>query len=77
MRQMVKTEMFIDQSNANLDLKMFIGKISHLLGPEIRKNAGKECVWETRFPCSYLVHDLPAIHIWSMIQSLFLKLTIM
>ena len=41
-----KTEMLIYQSKINLDEKILFGKITHLLDPEIRQNAGKGHVLE-------------------------------
>ena len=36
MRQIFKTEILIYQSKANLDKKIFFGKVTHHLDPEIR-----------------------------------------
>ena len=37
MRPIFKTEMFINQSKANLDMTILFGSIPHLTNPEIRK----------------------------------------
>ena len=66
-----KTNKLTYQSKANLDEKIFVGKLTHHLDPEIRKYC-KEHVLGSRIAHSILVHYLLAIDI--KIQ--FLKLTI-
>ena len=52
-----KTNLLIYQSKADLDEKIVFCKI-------IRKNACKGFVWESRIPCSILVHDLCGIEVY-------------
>ena len=60
MRLIFKTEMFIYQSNVNLDEKILLGSIPHLTDPEIRKMLVKG-MFGNKIPHSILVHDLPSI----------------
>ena len=62
MRLIFKTEMFIYQSEVNLDEKILFASIPHPTDPEIRKMLVKGMLG-TKIPHSILVHDLPSIEI--------------
>ena len=70
MRPILKIEMLIYQSKANLDEKILFGKVTHHLEAEIRKMLVMASVG-TRGPHSILVHNSFPMEI----KVLFLKLT--
>ena len=70
MRPIIKTEMLVNQSKANLDEIILFHTIIHHLDREIRKCWKRVCLG-TKIPHSILVNNLLTIEI----RSLFLKLT--
>ena len=52
-RPMFKTEMFINQSKANLDEKVLFGKITNHLDPEIRKMLRRSMLDKVKNPFTH------------------------
>ena len=59
----LKTEMLIHHSKANLDEKILFGEMTKSLRPNNSKNVCKELAWEPRTSRSILVHDLCGIEV--------------
>ena len=63
----------IHQSKANIDVKILVGKITHLRTQKLEKRLSGISNWESRIPQSILIHDLFGIEIQSQCHRKFQK----